>query len=154
MSLFFCRLGKSSMDRWIMKQAKWVINKKLNGFYKEIKLLTQTKPKPTWAKSPPSTPILSANIQPTTPLPNLPTSSLNPKDSPISTLSTYFSYQRCPNAFYTFDSQLSQRKTGFGYGMKYDFTQVTSVSPPSTKYNSKSFVDDSKKHGLTFGLSR
>jgi hypothetical protein len=66
----------------------------------------------------------------------------------------FFCYRRCPNAFYTFDSQLSHRKTGFGYGKKYDFTQLTSVSPPSTKYSSKSFVDDSKKNGLSFGLSR
>ncbi len=61
---------------------------------------------------------------------------------------------RCPNAFYTFDSQLSNRKASFGYGKKYDFTQPTNVSPPSTKYNSKSFVDDSKKKGKSFGLSR
>lgn len=61
---------------------------------------------------------------------------------------------RCPNAFYSFDSQLSHRKTSFGYGNKYDFTQTTTVSPPSTKYKSKSFVDDSKKNGKTFGISR
>lgn len=66
----------------------------------------------------------------------------------------YYFIFRCPNAFYTFDSQLSQRKTSFGYGKKSDFTQPTNVSPPSTKYNSKSFVDESKKSGKTFGISR
>ncbi len=36
----------------------------------------------------------------------------------------YFSYYlRCPNAFYTYDSQLSKRKTSFGYGSKFDFTK-------------------------------
>ncbi len=86
----------------------------------------------------------------------LPINSPKAKDSLILILSIIFIYIffRCPNAFYTFDSQLSHRKAGFGYGKKYDFTVPTSVSPPSTKYNSKSFVDDSKKRGLTFGLSR
>lgn len=61
---------------------------------------------------------------------------------------------RCPKVFYAFDSQLSNRKTSFGYGSKYDFTTPLNVSPPSTKYNSKSFTDDSKKKGKTFGTSR
>lgn len=52
------------------------------------------------------------------------------------------------------DSHLSNRKTSFGYGSKFDFTKPLTVSPPATKYNQKSFCDDSKKNGLTFGLSR
>lgn len=61
---------------------------------------------------------------------------------------------RCPNAFYSYDSQLSNRKTSFGYGKKFDFSQIISVSPPSTKYESKSFLDESKKKGKSFGLGR
>lgn len=60
----------------------------------------------------------------------------------------------CPNAFYTFDSQLSNRKASFGYGNKSDFTRTLTVSPPATKYEIKSFLDESKDKGKSFGLTR
>lgn len=47
-------------------------------------------------------------------------------------------YCRCKIAFYTNDSQLSHRKTSFGYGLKTDFTKTLTCSPPATKYNVKS----------------
>lgn len=47
----------------------------------------------------------------------------------------------CPNAFYSFDSQLSNRKAGLGYGNKSDFTKDLTVSPPATKYQIKTFLD-------------
>jgi hypothetical protein len=50
----------------------------------------------------------------------------------------------CPNAFYSFDSQLSNRKASFGYGNKSDFTRTLTVSPPVTKYEIKTFLDESK----------
>lgn len=60
----------------------------------------------------------------------------------------------CPNAFYTYDSQLSNRKAAFGYGNKSDFTRTLTVSPPATKYEIKSFVDESREKGKSFGLHR
>lgn len=60
----------------------------------------------------------------------------------------------CPNAFYTFDSQLSNRKAAFGYGNKSDFTRTLTVSPPATKYEIKTFLDDSREKGKSFGLHR
>lgn len=60
----------------------------------------------------------------------------------------------CPNAFYSFDSQLSNRKAAFGYGNKSDFTQTLTVSPPVTKYQIKSFVEESRSKGKSFGLDR
>jgi hypothetical protein len=50
----------------------------------------------------------------------------------------------CPNAFYSFDSQLSNRKAAFGYGNKSDFTKTLTASPPVTKYGLKTFLDESK----------
>jgi hypothetical protein len=60
----------------------------------------------------------------------------------------------CPNAFYTCNSQLSNRKAGFGYGTRSNFTRTLTVSPPATKYSLNSFVDDSKNKGKSFGLDR
>lgn len=60
----------------------------------------------------------------------------------------------CPNAFYTYDSQLSNRKASFGYGNKSDFTRTLTVSPPVTKYEIKTFLDESKEKGKSFGLTR
>lgn len=61
---------------------------------------------------------------------------------------------RCKVAFYLNDSQLSQRKTSFGFGHKTDFTKPTTCSPPSTKYNTKSGFDENKMRGKSFGLGR
>lgn len=60
----------------------------------------------------------------------------------------------CPNAFYSFDSQLSNRKASFGYGNKSDFTRTLTVSPPATKYEIKSFLDESREKGKSFGTTR
>lgn len=60
----------------------------------------------------------------------------------------------CPNAFYSFDSQLSNRKAAFGYGNKSDFTRTLTVSPPATKYEIKTFLDESKEKGKSFGTTR
>lgn len=54
------------------------------------------------------------------------------------TLSIPFPLFRCKIAFYANDSQLSQRKTSFGYGQKVDFTKDLTSSPAATKYNLKS----------------
>ena len=55
---------------------------------------------------------------------------------------------------YSNQSELSRRKAAFGYGDKSDFTKPQTVSPASTKYNHKSFCDDSKNKGKSIGLSR
>lgn len=65
-----------------------------------------------------------------------------------------FKYFRCKVAFYSNDSQLSQRKASFGYGKKYDFTEDLTSSPGSTQYKHVSIFDESKKKGITFGLDR
>lgn len=57
-------------------------------------------------------------------------------------------------AFYCNGSELSQRKTTFGYGQKTDFSKPITCSPPSTRYLSKSSFDEYSKKGKTFGLSR
>jgi hypothetical protein len=56
--------------------------------------------------------------------------------------------------FYTYDSQLSNRKSSFGYGNKYDFTQTLTVSPPVNTYNLKTFVEETKSKGKSFGTAR
>lgn len=61
---------------------------------------------------------------------------------------------RCPNAFYTFDSQLSDRKASLGYGKKSDFTKDLTSSPPVTKYNLSTFVEMTANHGKSFGTAR
>lgn len=60
----------------------------------------------------------------------------------------------CPTVFYAYDSQLSNRKAGFGYGKKSDFTRTLTASPAATKYDLKTFVDESKNKGKSFGLER
>jgi hypothetical protein len=57
-------------------------------------------------------------------------------------------------AFYANDSQLSQRKTSFGYGDKVDFTKTLTCSPPSTKYVPKSVFEENKDKGNKFGVNR
>lgn len=66
----------------------------------------------------------------------------------------YLAYLRCKIAFYCNDSQLSHRKTSFGFGQKADFTKPITCSPPSTKYNIKSDFDAQREKGKSFGLSR
>ena len=41
----------------------------------------------------------------------------------------------CPIAFYSYGSQLSNRKASIGYGDKSDFTTDLINSPPSSIYN-------------------
>lgn len=60
----------------------------------------------------------------------------------------------CSNVSYTYNSHLSNRKIGFGYGTKSDFTRTLTVSPPATKYQLKTFTDDTKNKGKSFGLDR
>ena len=57
-------------------------------------------------------------------------------------------------AFYSNDSQLSNRKASLGYGPKSDFTKDLTASPGATKYNIRSVLDQSKNRGKSFGLSR
>lgn len=57
-------------------------------------------------------------------------------------------------AFYSNDSQLSNRRTSFGYGKKSDFTKDQTASPGATKYMHKSIFENSKARGKSFGLSR
>lgn len=76
------------------------------------------------------------------------------RGSPNIIHSTEIGIFRCKVAFYTNRSELSQRKTSFGFGNKIDFTRTVSCSPPPTRYNSKSFVEESKNLGKTFGTSR
>lgn len=61
---------------------------------------------------------------------------------------------RCKVAFYSNDSRLSNRKTSFGCGNKYDFTKDRTHSPAATKYLIKSVFEESKGRGRSFGLSR
>lgn len=64
---------------------------------------------------------------------------LKHKDSHHTIHSILFIYfLRCKVAFYANDSQLSNRKTSFGYGTKVDFTKDLTSSPAATKYNIKS----------------
>ena len=65
-----------------------------------------------------------------------------------------FIIRRCKIAFYSNDSQLSNRKTTFGYGKKSDFTEDLTGSPGATKYMHKSIFEDGKNRGKSFGLSR
>jgi hypothetical protein len=63
---------------------------------------------------------------------------------------------RCKLAFYTCDSQLSQRKASIGYGRKHEFSDNMPVSPPVTAYKQQSMFEENKnkKKGKSFGLSR
>lgn len=38
-------------------------------------------------------------------------------------------------------TQLSNRKSSFGYGKKYDFTKTLTCSPSVNQYNIKSSID-------------
>ena len=84
----------------------------------------------------------------------MPIGSLRARDSLIPTLSTSSISFRCKLAFYANDSQLSNRKASFGYGTKVDFTKDRTCSPPATKYNPKTFLEESSKSGKSFGLNR
>lgn len=60
----------------------------------------------------------------------------------------------CPIAFYSYGSQLSNRKTNLGLGKKSDFTQDLAKAPSSALYNPDNFHEATKIRGKTFGLSR
>ena len=60
----------------------------------------------------------------------------------------------CPIAFYSYASQLSNRKASIGYGKKDDFTRDLAKAPPSSLYNANSYHEFVKNRGLTFGSSR
>ena len=63
---------------------------------------------------------------------------------------------RCKHAFYTCDSQLSDRKTSLGYGRKYQLSDSMPIGPPATAYKHQSLFEEnqSKGKGKSFGLSR
>ena len=60
----------------------------------------------------------------------------------------------CPHVFYSYASQLSNRKASLGSGKKSDFTTDLSKAPPSSLYNPNTYYEHIKGKGLTFGLSR
>ena len=60
----------------------------------------------------------------------------------------------CPIAFYSFSSQLSQRRASIGYGGKSDFTHDLHHTPSSTTYNPNEYHEFTKFKGKSFGLSR
>lgn len=60
----------------------------------------------------------------------------------------------CPIAFYSYRSQLSNRKTSIGYGHKSDFTTDLSKTPASSLYDPNNYHEFTKSKGLTFGLNR
>ena len=60
----------------------------------------------------------------------------------------------CPVAFYSYGSQLSNRKTMLGYGKKSDYTTDLAKAPSSALYNPGSYNEFVKNKGLSFGLSR
>ena len=61
---------------------------------------------------------------------------------------------RCKIAFYSNDSQLSNRRSSFGYGSKSDFTKTLTASPSVTTYRHKSEFTENKNKGKTFGGPR
>jgi hypothetical protein len=60
----------------------------------------------------------------------------------------------CPLAFYSYASQLSQRKASIGYGRKSNFTEDLAQTPSATMYNPNSYHEFTKIRGKSFGLSR
>ena len=60
----------------------------------------------------------------------------------------------CPKAFYSYASQLSNRKASLGSGKKSDFTIDLAKAPSSSLYNPNTYHEHIKGKGLTFGLSR
>jgi hypothetical protein len=60
----------------------------------------------------------------------------------------------CPIAFYSYRSQLSNRKTSIGYGHKSDFTTDLSKAPACSLYDPNNYHEFTKSKGLTFGLNR
>ena len=62
--------------------------------------------------------------------------------------------RECPAAFYSYTSQLSNRKASLGSGKKSDFTLDLAKAPPSSLYNPNTYHEHIKGKGLTFGLSR
>lgn len=97
---------------------------------------------------------MSEDIKPIVQLLKMPINSLKPNVSLHPIHSITFLIIRCKNAFYSYDSQLSNRKTSLGYGHKSDFTKTLTCSPASTKYGHKSLFEESKNRGKSFGLSR
>ena len=82
---------------------------------------------------------------------------INVLGNPIQSM--HFHQSRHRIGFYIKDeqmSQLSKRKTSFGYGRKSDFTKDLTASPRATLYSHKSVFEEqtSKKNGKSFGLSR
>ena len=65
-----------------------------------------------------------------------------------------FHIDRCKVAFYSNDSQLSNRRASFGCGSKSDFTRTLTASPSVTTYRHKSVFAENKNKGKTFGGSR
>lgn len=60
----------------------------------------------------------------------------------------------CPIAYYSYGSQLSNRKTNFGVGKKSDFTIDLAKAPSCAGYDPNNFYEACKARGQTFGLSR
>ena len=60
----------------------------------------------------------------------------------------------CPIAFYSYGSQLSNRKAAIGYGKKSDFTLDLPKAPAGSDYDPNNYHEFIKSRGLSFGLSR
>ncbi len=69
----------------------------------------------------------------------------------------YFDFPSCSRAFYDIPPDQHQRKAGFGYGTKYDFTKLSVKTPAPNSY---SLPSDFKNKGdklakaISFGESR
>lgn len=62
----------------------------------------------------------------------------------------------CCSAYYDIPDCKEQRKAGFGYGTKLDFTKHNTVTPAPNTYTVLSAFDKdkSKNIGITFGYGR
>lgn len=60
----------------------------------------------------------------------------------------------CPIAFYTYESQLSKKKSSIGSAKKSDFTKDLAKAPGSSDYNPNNYHEFTKTKGVTFGSSR
>ena len=116
-----------------------------------LKLLRVTE----WRASPLLPQMQYVKIKPITPLQNLPL--LFPKQKDFLNLTHSISFLhilRCKIAFYSNNSQLSNRRASFGYGSKSDFTKTLTASPSVTTYRHKSAFTENKNKGKTFGNTR
>lgn len=59
----------------------------------------------------------------------------------------------CPIAFYSYTSQLSDRKNSIGHAKKIDFLKE-SETPSSIQYNPNNYHEFVKHRGLSFAVSR